>query len=119
MSHPLFMNIPTDISSKEINTISIHKDYVKVIPFTIDATPLSYNSFPPNRIGNNSLNSTIMQQENQIETRNHTQPEEVNEEVVEKIATTTQQSISSIHPNLTTSRTKKFNTTTGNNTIQS
>ena len=44
-SHPLFLNIPIDISSQAINTISIHKDYVKVIPFTVDATSLNYNSF--------------------------------------------------------------------------
>ena len=60
-----------------------------------------------------------MQQENQIDTKNPTQPVEVNEEVVETIATTTQQIISPLHPNLKTSRTKKSNTTTGNITIQS
>ena len=38
-SHPLFLNIPTDISSQAISTISINKDYVKVYPLTIDATP--------------------------------------------------------------------------------
>ena len=27
-SHPLFLNIPMDISSQAIRTISIHKDYV-------------------------------------------------------------------------------------------
>ena len=37
-SHPIFLNIPIDISSQAINTISIHKDYVKVIPCAIDAT---------------------------------------------------------------------------------
>ena len=55
-SHPLFLNIPIDISSQAINTISIHKKYVKVIPFTIDATCLNYNSFLPDITGNNSLN---------------------------------------------------------------
>ena len=53
-----------------------------------------------------------MQQENLIETRNPTQPDSqvpshfVSEEVVETIATTTQQSILPIHPNLTTPRPK-------------
>ena len=104
------MNIPIDISSQAINTISIHKDYCKVIPLTIDATSLSYNSFLPDRIGNNSLNLTIMQQKNLIENRNPIQSDSqapshiVNEEIVEKIATTTQQSNSPIHPNLTTPR---------------
>ena len=111
-SHPLFLNIPIDISSQAINTICIHKDYVEVIPFTVDATPLNYNSFLPDRIGNNSLNSTIIQQENLNGTRNLTQQDIqtpshfVNEEIVETIATTTQQSISPKHPNQTTPRLK-------------
>ena len=62
-SHSLFLNISTDISSQAISTISINKDYVKVYPLTADATPLSYNSFLHNRIENNSLNSTLIQQE--------------------------------------------------------
>ena len=44
-SHPAFLNFPADISSQAISTISFHKDYVKVIPLTIDATPLNYNTF--------------------------------------------------------------------------
>ena len=56
MVSPTILNIPIDISSQAINSISIHKDYVKVIAFTVDATPLNYNSFRPNRIGKNSLN---------------------------------------------------------------
>ena len=63
-SHPLFLNKPTDISSQAISTISVYKDYVKVYPLTIDTTPLNYNSFLPDRIGKNSLNSTLKQQEN-------------------------------------------------------
>ena len=35
-SHESFLNIPTDISGQAINTISIHKDYVRVYPFTVD-----------------------------------------------------------------------------------
>ena len=67
------MNIPIDISSQAISTITIHKDYIKVIPLTIDATPLNYTSFLPGRQQNNSLNSTLVQQENLYETRNFTQ----------------------------------------------
>ena len=63
-SHPLFFNIPTDISSQAISTISIDKEYIKVCPLTSDETPLNYNSFLPDRTGNNSLNSTLKQQEN-------------------------------------------------------
>ena len=105
------MNIPTDISSQAISTISINKDYVKVYPLTTDATPLHYNSILPDRIGNNSLNSTLIQQENIKGTRNLTQQDFqtpshfANEEVV-KTVTTNQQSISPIHPNLTTPRHK-------------
>ena len=61
---------------------------------------------------NNSLISTLVQQENLNGTRNLTQQEFqtpshfVNEEVVETIVTTTEQSISSIHPNLTTPKPK-------------
>ena len=106
------MNIPTDFSSQAISTISIHKDYVKVYPLTTDAIPLIYNSFLSDRIGNNSLNSTIIQQEDLNGTRNLTQQDIqtpshfTNEEVVETVTTTTQQSISPIHSNLTTPRPK-------------
>ena len=40
-SHPLFLNIPIGISSQSISTITIHKDYIKAIPLTIDATPFN------------------------------------------------------------------------------
>ena len=111
-SHPIFLNISKDISSQAISTISIHKDYVKLFPLTIDATPLNYNSFLPDRRQNNSLNSTLVQQENLSGTKNLTQKDIqtpspfVNEEVVETIVTTTQQNISPIHPNLTTPKPK-------------
>ena len=111
-SHPLFLNIPTYISSQAISTISIHRDYVKVFPLTIDATPLNCNSFLPDRRQNNSLNSTLVQQENLNGTRNLTQQDIqtpshfINKEIVETIVTTTQQSISPIHPNLTTPKPK-------------
>ena len=72
-SQPLFLNIPIDISSQANNTISIHQDYVKVDQLRKNARPLNYNSFLPDIIGNNSLNSTIIQQENLNGTRNLTQ----------------------------------------------
>ena len=48
-SYPLLLNIPTDISSQAIGTISIDKNHIKVFPLTTDATILNYNSFLPNR----------------------------------------------------------------------
>ena len=111
-SHPLIFNMPTDISSQAISTISIHQDYIKVYPLTTDATPLNYSSILPNRTGNNSSKSTLIQQENLKGTRNITQQDIqtpshfANEEVVTIVKTTTQQNISPIHPNLTTSKPK-------------
>ena len=111
-SHPLFLNIPIDISSQAISTKAIHKDYVKVIPLTTDATPLNYNSILPKRRQNNSLISTLVQQENLNGIRNLTQQDIqtpshfINEEIVETIVTTTQQSVSLEHPNLTTPKPK-------------
>ena len=107
-----FLNIPIDISSQANSTITIHKDYIKVIPLTIDATPLNYNSFLPDKRQNNILNSTLVQQENLYGTRNLTQqviqtPSHfINEEIVETIVTTTQQNISPIHLSLTTPKPK-------------
>ena len=107
-SHPTFINIPQSISSQAISTISYHRDYVKVIPLTIDATPLNYNTFLPDT-RNNSLNSTVIYDENLNGTRNLTQQDIqtpshfINEEIFQT-TTTTQQSISPIHPNLTTPR---------------
>ena len=83
-----------------------------VFPLTIDATPLNYNSFLPDRRQKNSLKSTLVQQENLKGTRNLTQQDIqtpshfINEEIVEIIVTTTQQSISPIHPNLITPKRK-------------
>ena len=88
------MNLPRDISSQAISTISINKDYVKVYPLTTDATPLKYNLFLPDRKGNNSLNSTLIQQETLNGTRNLTQQDIqkpshfANEEVVTTVTTT-------------------------------
>ena len=107
-SHPTFINIPQAISSQARGTISYHRDYVKVIPLTIDATPLNYNTFSPDT-RNNSLNSTAILNENLNGTRNLTDQDTqtpshfINEEIVQT-TTTTQQSISPIHPNLTTPR---------------
>ena len=107
-SHPLFLNMTIDISSQASSTTSINKDYIKVSPLTTDATPLNYNSILPDRTGNNSLNSTLIQHENLIGTRNLTKQDIqtpshfANEEEVTTAITTTQQNISPIHPNLTT-----------------
>ena len=68
--------------------------------------------FLPDRRQKNSLNSTLVQQENLNGTRNLTQQDIqtpshfINEEIVETIVTTTQQSTSPIHPNLTTPKPK-------------
>ena len=70
-------------------------------------TPLNYNTFLPD-MQNNSLNSTVIHNENLNGTRNLTQQDIqtpshfINEEIVH--TTTTQQSISPIRPNLTTPR---------------
>ena len=119
-SHRAFLNIPQAISSQAISTKSYHRDYVKVIPLTIDATPLNYNTFLPDT-RNNSLNSTVIHNENLNGTRNLTQQDIqtpshfINEEIVQT-TTTTQQSTSPIHPNLTTPK-YKYVTNTGNPTI--
>ena len=73
-SHSAFLNIPQDISSQAISTISFHRDYARVIPLTIDATPLNYIAFLPDT-RNNSLNSTVIHYENFNGTRNFTQPD--------------------------------------------
>ena len=89
-------------------TYKSNSNTIKVIPLTIDATPLNYNTFLPNT-RNNSLNSTVIHNENLNGTRNLTQQDIetpsnfINEEIVQT-TTTTQQSISPIHPNLTTPR---------------
>ena len=120
-SHPTFINIPQSISSQAISTISYHRDYVKVIPLTINATPLNYNTFLPDT-RNNSLNSTVIHNENLNGNKNLTQQDIqtpshfINEEVVQT-TTTTQQNISPEHPNLTTPR--NTNTSLAQVTLQS
>ena len=102
-SHPSFINIPTDISSQALTTISVNRVYVRITPFTIEATPIKYNSIFTEREGNNILNFTFINQEFLIGTRNLTQQDirtpshYVKEEIVETMSTTTQQSISTIH----------------------
>ena len=41
-----FFIIITDISSAAITTVSIHEDYVRITPLTIDATPVIYMQSP-------------------------------------------------------------------------
>ena len=121
-SQPAVLKVPADISSQAISTISFHKDYIKVTPLTIDATSLNYNTFLPDT-RNNSLNSTVIHNENLNEARNLTQQDIqrpshfINEEIVQTTVTTTQQSISPIRPNLTTS--KNTNTSLPQVTLQS
>ena len=114
-SHPTFINIPQSISSQAISTISYHRDYVKVIPLTIDATPLNYNTFSPDT-RNNSLNLTVIHNENLNGTRNLTQQDVqtpshfINEEIVQT-TTTTQQ------PKFNNTKKYKYFTGTSNLTI--
>ena len=123
-SHPTFINISQDISSQAISTISFHRDYVKVLPLTIDLTPLNYNTFLHDT-RNNSLNSTVIHNENLNGTKNLTQQDIqtpshfnfINEEIVQTTAITTQQSISPIRPNLITP--KNINTLLPQVTLQS
>ena len=67
----------------------INKDYVRVYPLTVDATPLNYNSFLPERTRKNSLNSTFINNDYLNGTRTLTQQDIqttshfVNEEIVE------------------------------------
>ena len=88
----------------------------------IDTTPINYNTFLPDT-RNNSLNSTVIHNENLNGTRNLTQqgiqtPSHfINEEIVQTTVTTTQQNISPICPNLTTP--KKTNTSLPQLTLQS
>ena len=120
-SHYAFINIPQSIPSQAISTISFIRDYVRVVQLTIDATPLNYNTFLPDT-RNNSLNSTVIHNENLNGTRNLTQQDIqtpshfINEEIVQT-TTTTQQSISPIRPNLTTPR--NTNTSLAQVTLQS
>ena len=84
-----------------------------MIPLTIETTPLNYTTFLPDA-QNNSLNSTVICHENLKEIRNLTKQDIqtpshfINEEIVQTTVTTTQQSISPKHPNLTLPRNKNL-----------
>ena len=52
--------IPNDNSSGANATIFVHRDFLRVTPFTTDTTPLNYNAIIPNRTSINSVNSTII-----------------------------------------------------------
>ena len=98
----------TDISSAAITTISVNRELVKITPLTIDASFLNYNTIFTDKTGNNSSKSTFKNtQENLNGRRNITKQgiqtlsHLINEEIVETIPTTTQQSISPIHPTIT------------------
>ena len=86
-------------------------------------TLTNYNSFFADRAGNNLLKSTFINPENLNGRRNNTEQDYqtpsyfVNEEIVETLPTTTQQSISPIQRSLTISRNK--NTAFPQTTIQS
>ena len=112
-SHRIFINIRTDISSQAITKFSINKDYVRITPIAFDATPLDYNALFTDRTGNSSLNCTFLNTQEKLNgTRNLAQQDIqtpshfVIEEIVRTMPRTTQQSISPIHPTLTTPRNK-------------
>ena len=111
-SHPLFIHFPNAISSQAIDTISFHRNFINIIPLTIDATPLNYNTFLPDT-QNNSLNSTVIQNENLNGPENliqqdiQTPSQIINEKFVHTTITTTQQCISPINPNFTTPKNNK------------
>ena len=112
-SHPSFIKITTDMSSQATTIISNNKDHVRITLHAIDAKPLNYNTIFTDRTGNKSLNfQFIFTQENFNGTRNPTQQDIqtpshfINEELVETMPTTKQQSVSPIHPTLTTPKTK-------------
>ena len=122
-SHPAFLNISQDISSQAISTISFHSDYVRVIPLTIDATPLNYKTFLPDT-RNNSLNSTVIHNENLNGTKNLTQQEIqtpshfINEEIVQTTATTAQKKYFTNTPQSDNTKKYKYITNTKNLTIK-
>ena len=73
-SHPSIISIPTDLSSTAITTVFVNKNYVRITPPTIAATPLDYNAIFTDRTGNISLNSTIIiTQEKRYKTKIFTQ----------------------------------------------
>ena len=102
-----FFSKTIDISIQAF--ISTNKDYVRITPLTIDATPLNYHAMFPDRTRNKSLNSTFNNtQENLNGTKNLIQQgiQTPSHFVNETMPTTTQQSISPIHPTLKSSKNK-------------
>ena len=80
-SHESFIKITTDISNQKISTISIHNNYDRVYPLTIDATPFNCNAFFLERAGNNSLYSNFIYQDNLNGTRNLTK-QDINNAII-------------------------------------
>ena len=123
MVSSIFNNIPTEISSQVVAAVFINRDCSRITPLTIDATPLNYTSKFTDRTGNNRFNSTFIDQESLNGTINlkqqdiQTPSQFKNEEIVETMPTTTQQSISPIHPTLTFPRNQKHSISTNNYTI--
>ena len=114
------------MSSQATTTIFINEDYLRITPLAIDATLLNYNAIFTDRTGTNSSNSTFINtKENLTGTRNLTQQDIqtpsrfINEEIVETMPTTTQQSIFPIHPTLTTpKKSTEFPQTTIQSTVK-
>ena len=65
-SHPLINNIPTDKLSQANTTVSIIRDYIRITPLTIDATPLNYNSLFTDRTRKNSLYSAFINKQQNL-----------------------------------------------------
>ena len=124
MASSLNYKYTNQISNAAITTFSVQKDYVRIASPNIDATPFNYNAMFTDRTGNNCLNSNFMKTQDTINgTKNLTQQEiqtpsnSVNEDIFSTMPTRTQESISPIHPTLTTPHNK--NTTFPQRTIQS
>ena len=55
-----FDNIPNDISSPAKNTVFVHKEYLRVTPLTIKASPLNFNTILNDKTSSKSLNLTFI-----------------------------------------------------------
>ena len=120
-----FFNIPNDIFSAVIATVSVHREYLILIQFTTDTTFLNYNAIFNDRTSNNVLNSTFINTQKTLNgTRNLTQhdfqtPSDfLSKGVVETLPITTQQSISPIYPVFTTYFSFPFLPTTLQSTVK-
>ena len=112
---------------QQLAPLSVHKKYVRVTSFTIDATPFKYNAIFTYRTGNNSLKSIFINTRETLNgtrslTKQNTQiPSHfIREEIIETMPTTTNQNFSPIHPTLTTPHNKKtpFPQTTVQSTVK-